>query len=180
MPSQTSGAETQRLHVRAYVLVAISFCYSLSAALLNRTMQSEFISQVARWSLSLVWAHSREDQESGGHLSKHTPGPVLKNQAEQQRLIIEKSKHTSGPWEVGIIEGLDVFGPEGLKLATLCGHHKTKANARLIAAAPELLEALECLLSEFDRSDFDALANVRNAHALLARLKPTSSGGAAE
>lgn len=61
-----------------------------------------------------------------------------------------KTKHTTGPWRVGD-NGATVFGPktsETLRtIATLTKVpmvlNETKANARLIAAAPEMLEALE-------------------------------------
>lgn len=52
------------------------------------------------------------------------------------------SKHTPGPWET--FKGQDGWGIVGL-----CGGYYgelSEANARLIAAAPELLEALHGLL----------------------------------
>ncbi len=72
------------------------------------------------------------------------------------------SKHTPGPWRVG---SSSVGGPTITttdKRSTIadirtfggvhCGgpqHPETDANARLIAAAPELLEALQDLVAEF-------------------------------
>ena len=53
--------------------------------------------------------------------------------------------HTPGPWK---IEGHEVFGAEGQEFV-LIFDPKTetgRSNARLIAAAPDLLEALEGLL----------------------------------
>lgn len=66
------------------------------------------------------------------------------------------SKHTPGPWEVGqqrrfeeltprwIIRPEGEF-PHGLWIADggWIGHEETEANARLIAAAPDLLAALK-------------------------------------
>lgn len=71
-----------------------------------------------------------------------------------------ESKHTPGPWRVGDA-GMTVFGPKqpdgslpkriaevGNPRAILTSDN-TKANARLIAAAPELLEALrECITDD--------------------------------
>lgn len=58
------------------------------------------------------------------------------------------SQHTSGPWRVGAPQSVD---PEWLLVMTSGGaivanvNGADEANARLIAAAPELLEALECI-----------------------------------
>ena len=51
------------------------------------------------------------------------------------------SKHTPGPW---IINGNKIDG-NGYHLASVNSHSTTegRANAQLIAAAPELIEALE-------------------------------------
>ena len=66
------------------------------------------------------------------------------------------AKHTSGPWanDGGDITGIEddpangCVGPVDVAhvyLRTVPGRHE--ANARLIAAAPALLDALECLLN---------------------------------
>ena len=66
-------------------------------------------------------------------------------------------EHTKGPWKIEKLEA-PVYGSDGSLVATGAGigtesHHictvygrKTKANARLIAAAPELLEACKHML----------------------------------
>lgn len=62
--------------------------------------------------------------------------------------------HTPGPWNV-----LPWFSPSGAEITTVQALNRTvadcpgedetaKANARLISAAPDLLKALEALLSE--------------------------------
>lgn len=60
-----------------------------------------------------------------------------------------ENKHTPGPWE---ISGSSIWNPETHRAIYASGGkpiHKRdeegQANARLIAAAPELLEALEAL-----------------------------------
>lgn len=60
------------------------------------------------------------------------------------------NKHTPGPWEVAYLDrnGQSVVKAEHIEVAT-CWHHcvmsieeEMHSNAHLIAAAPELLEAL--------------------------------------
>ncbi len=59
------------------------------------------------------------------------------------------SAHTPGPWRIGTINYADIYEPGGdvvaLAIKDLDG---TAANARLIAAAPELLEALKVVSSD--------------------------------
>ena len=54
------------------------------------------------------------------------------------------SAHTPGPWG---LDGNLIEGPDGERVACITAYSrrtpKQKANARLIAAAPELLEALQ-------------------------------------
>jgi hypothetical protein len=70
-------------------------------------------------------------------------------------------KHTPGPW-LYAQEGLDAFGivqPDGHSIVHLVALHNSTgarhlpANARLIAAAPDLLEALTKLLDMHERCD---------------------------
>ena len=58
------------------------------------------------------------------------------------------TKHTLGPWEA---RENRVLGPDGSSIADTWFHQvhvadETLANARLIAAAPDLLEALETMI----------------------------------
>lgn len=82
------------------------------------------------------------------------------------------SKHTSGPWSFWPSipeEGVECFWIEnGVKQITgIDGpqNDEQEANARLIAAAPELLEALIAVVSVADRKtdEFDL------AHAAIAK-----------
>jgi hypothetical protein len=83
-------------------------------------------------------------------------------------------KHTPGPWRVGD-GGATVFGPKSTQLKIVASltrglaGESTKANARLIAAAPELLESLESLVSVFISPGFEATTNA--ARAAIAKAK---------
>ena len=63
------------------------------------------------------------------------------------------SKHTSGPWTAHSTKSFYVFGPAslseqaGLDYGPFVCNASSQANARLIAAAPELLEALSDAVS---------------------------------
>ena len=71
---------------------------------------------------------------------------------------MSEAKHTPGPWEacdVGDYGDYDgrcrVILGDDLRIAVVLGDHdESKANARLIAASPCLLEALEELADLFD------------------------------
>lgn len=62
--------------------------------------------------------------------------------------------HTKGPWRVGPVDDTVVTGPDGSVVAEIDGDYNQpdtwpvmEANARLIAAAPDLFEALELLVN---------------------------------
>lgn len=66
------------------------------------------------------------------------------------------TQHTPGPWNY-CQESIDpewwiVTLKGGLVVANVNAHHNQEANARLIAAAPELLAALTALVADFDKS----------------------------
>jgi hypothetical protein len=80
------------------------------------------------------------------------------------------SKHTPGPWIVArdmrgtgnmLVDG--VVNAEGRGIAN-CGTNG-EGNARLIAAAPDLLEALESLLNDQRDASLPALVRARAAIA---------------
>jgi hypothetical protein len=84
------------------------------------------------------------------------------------------SKHTPGPWEVGYHDkhGQRTVLSQHIEICT-CWHHSVgaiekemEANARLIAAAPELLAALQMVMSLYgDGFAADAQAYARAAIA---------------
>ena len=62
-----------------------------------------------------------------------------------------KAEHTPGPWEVipnDDARSWDVWGPDLSIEAPICDV-LSEANARFIAAAPDMLEALELCIKEF-------------------------------
>lgn len=74
------------------------------------------------------------------------------------------TKHTPGPWTIEIpSNGCDRYIIHGKSFEEICAtcldtEHEMQANARLIAAAPELLEACKMALSCMAPEDNDATA----------------------
>jgi hypothetical protein len=64
-------------------------------------------------------------------------------------------KHTPGPWTQSAVNPLQIIGPGAVRIAeancygeaVLLNRNEAEANARLIAAAPELLAALKRALN---------------------------------
>jgi hypothetical protein len=90
------------------------------------------------------------------------------------------SKHTPGPWSQHLVKvQRDITGPHGQSIAYTRGadwsgdksESEELANARLIAAAPELLEALREVVAISDRKH-DAWDK---AHAAMAKAAGTGS-----
>jgi hypothetical protein len=86
---------------------------------------------------------------------------------------------TSGPWQLAKThtarpKWFDVIDSDGrTKPYTLVTRVRLESNARLIAAAPELLEALEALAHKCDCStlvDGSSIETLR-AHAILAKAR---------
>ena len=88
------------------------------------------------------------------------------------------TKHTPGPWHVDTEDqDADIHSGFGMVAKTM-GHGHAQdgegtANARLIAAAPELLDALQSMVSQFPeaelRADPDLHASVKRARAAIAK-----------
>jgi hypothetical protein len=81
---------------------------------------------------------------------------------------VTEAKHTPGPWQVGeYSDGVGVGA--GFRVALMTGgeRYRDKANARLIAAAPELLDALQKAVGalEFSRDYHKDLGNEDQAFA---------------
>lgn len=87
------------------------------------------------------------------------------------------SKHTPGPWQV-VSGGISVDGADGSLICSMTEYKKPtprqQANARLIAAAPELLEAVkaiaECCDEDYHvRGDSSRLVEIRGIARLALR-----------
>ena len=93
---------------------------------------------------------------------------------------MEKQQHTPGPWAQGTsntgrscvwidghVEPEKTMGPDNTWI-DCC----TEANARLIAAAPDLLGALEEIVSAADGDGWSQIdADLRKARAAIAKAK---------
>ena len=73
---------------------------------------------------------------------------------------MSEPKFTPGPWKVGPVDDTRVEDALGNEVAQIDGDYNhpdtwpiMEANARLIASAPELYEALEGLIDIADRGD---------------------------
>ncbi len=79
--------------------------------------------------------------------------------------------HTAGPWHVGMKPGPMVYGLNGEQVADLRAdvlvNNERAANARLIAAAPELLAALQETLRASPMGP-----HVKRAQAAIAKAAP--------
>ena len=92
------------------------------------------------------------------------------------------SKHTPGPWHINENCPTAVNGPTEapgviVDLADNCDDEEAIPNAQLIAAAPEMLDALEAITTSdkngrFGFPNFDAA--IRQCLAAIAKAKGTS------
>lgn len=84
------------------------------------------------------------------------------------------SKHTPGPWVATGWEEIVVNAPNGNTLCLApsdskdCTLETIKANARLIAAAPELLTEAKNLLAWWNSLPLDSKPSIPNHEAILA------------
>ena len=85
------------------------------------------------------------------------------------------SKHTPGPWFVAGVDGgkVSIESKHTPYVALVDYCTSQKANARLIAAAPNLLEALEMLsnCSEYPTPKQNIALAITQAHTAIAKAK---------
>jgi len=90
--------------------------------------------------------------------TKHTPGPW-----------VHRPGQTDGHWIIGlpndIPECIGLRGDEYMCVSGIC----TEPDARLIAAAPELLEALQALVS--DAEDAEVFSRQQGFHDIAAERR---------
>ncbi|WP_169295703.1 hypothetical protein [Advenella sp. EE-W14] len=91
---------------------------------------------------------------------KFTPGPW-------KYMPFPDGDHSTGLWQVGIFNPrsliIGVRDEEYMKLSGIC----TEADARLIATAPDLLEALIEMVSDFDGCYAEAEPAMMKARAAI-------------
>jgi hypothetical protein len=82
------------------------------------------------------------------------------------------TEHTAGPWTVSKPSGNYIDTPAGHSVAALT-YSATLADARLIAAAPELLAALEDLVkANYGQPYGVTVPALDNARAVIAKARP--------
>jgi len=87
-----------------------------------------------------------------------------------------QTKHTPGPWHIGVRTfhaGRDVYGPKGEPVAVaddaITATPEAEANARLIAAATDLLAALQAIMGDPDAVDHILHLDAVAADAAIAK-----------
>ena len=91
---------------------------------------------------------------------------------------MSEAKHTTGPWNVPFREFTKIKAANGAHIATchkLTNLVNLEANSRLIAAAPDLLDALVQFVDEFEGCYADGEPAMIKARAAIAK----ATGGAA-
>jgi hypothetical protein len=92
------------------------------------------------------------------------------------------NQHTKGPWSVGVApeETLPTYliGADGVLFCRVVGSpgHDAEANARLIAAAPDLLAACEGLVDLLGAHQWGEGPALRAARAAIAKAHSTEKG----
>jgi hypothetical protein len=98
--------------------------------------------------------------------------------------MAKQTGYTPGPWHIGVKQaGINIYDAHGWQVADASplgddSNGECKANGRLIAAAPELVEALRELAAECETCDgFDPNLEgpehdaLKSARAILARIR---------
>lgn len=90
--------------------------------------------------------------------------------------------HTAGPWaaftdDSGARPHTNIVSvvPVTDCVFSLPGHHKDEANVRLIAAAPDLLEACKLLVKGLGRFDGPTLGEMAQAEAAISKATGESA-----
>jgi hypothetical protein len=82
------------------------------------------------------------------------------------------AEHTPAPWTADRRGGVwGIVREQGCDLI-LCSHDHAEADAHLVAAAPDLLEALEDILRIYDRGG--GIGHIHRARAAIAKARGES------
>jgi hypothetical protein len=92
-------------------------------------------------------AHTQTPLE---RLRHHVSGAIARGESAPVVEVAGPAKHTQGPWAALMQDPPTIADRRGCRVATSCAlpgqsAEEQQANARLIAAAPDLLEALRAL-----------------------------------
>lgn len=87
--------------------------------------------------------------------------------------MAEATKHTPGKWHIDTADSTLICGADGYQTCSTGYSHRpddeAEANARLIAAAPELLECLQETLSLVERLAPYVTDTIKNSRAAIAK-----------
>ena len=88
--------------------------------------------------------------------------------------MTETVSHTPGPWQVKS-DDISVVGRRNVGAFDVVAHvaprQNTHANARLIAAAPDLLAALKSLMEYMSPDDYAWASRVQDAYTAIAKAE---------
>ena len=92
------------------------------------------------------------------------------------------TEHTPGPWTIKQFGGPQISGPKGYAVATMWGALSVRelkgqdlANAKLIAAAPELLEACVEFVRRVEAGEIRSKLTYATMKAVIAKAKGEQS-----
>jgi hypothetical protein len=83
-------------------------------------------------------------------------------------------QHTPGPWAVevdkhGAVTVYEAVTMQNLDICEMGGNTNDGSNARLIAAAPDLLEALNTWLKQYSAEEYEDCPEVVQTRAAIAK-----------
>lgn len=110
-------------------------------------------------------------------MSKHTPGPWGAERYQGEINIVSCNKRDAEEKDLGIVYVLARGIGGMIHGENFDDRSEVEANALLIAAAPELLEALQAMVDVCESPDFDGAPS--DAHMLQARAAIAKARGEA-
>ena len=74
-------------------------------------------------------------------------------QVERAEKAQQEDKHTPGPWTRGYKDDQTIYSGAKRVASVICAERQWEANARLIAAAPDMLKALKTIEAKLHEGD---------------------------
>lgn len=83
------------------------------------------------------------------------------------------SKHTPGPWELGFQNNQTIYSGANEIATVACRQKECKANARLIASAPDLFNACRVVkeLLEYRQDAYEFAGSISLLKSILAKAR---------